>query len=120
MRTFRNTIFAVGAAVAIAASGSAFAHSKKMKAVPQDGAVLDEAPQRIEVMMTTPLRLTMVTLVGAEGGEVPTDFKLDMQLTEMLSVTPDALAAGSYTFSWRGLSQDGHPTSGQIRFEVKR
>ncbi|MEM7743992.1 MAG: copper resistance CopC family protein [Pseudomonadota bacterium] len=115
-----NSRQVVGAFLTVALSwgSSAAAHSTKEKTEPADGAVITTAPTTIGMTFDSPMRVTMITLTDAEGGEYPVDRTDGM--VPVMSFTADVppLQRGTYTVEWRGLADDGHAMDGSFSFKI--
>ncbi len=106
------------AALLLAFATAATAHSSIDATRPADGASLDAPPEEIRIRFEQPIRITMVRITDDSGDEY--DLTYDRgEATEMLVGTPESLPSGAYTVEWRGLSEDGHPASGEIGFRVE-
>ena len=102
---------------ALAASPAALAHSDTGGTTPADGAVVSEV-EVIELGFDKPMRITQMILSGPDG---PVELDRDTGLDPVMSlraVPVTALQAGDYSVEWRGLSSDGHPMQGTVRFTV--
>lgn len=105
--------------LALAAAPGASAHATLMSTDPADGAVLDEAPQRVAATFNEPMQDTFaaMTVVGPEGnlwstGEAEVD-------GPVVSVAVKPLGpAGTYTANYRATSADGHVVQGSWSFEL--
>ncbi|SDD86933.1 hypothetical protein SAMN04488239_11177 [Ruegeria marina] len=94
------------------------AHSDKESTIPADGAILERAPTHIEMTFDSPMRLTMVRLTDAEGGDIELQRSDGMAPVTQFQAVPATLLPGAYTVEWRGLSGDGHPMQGSFSFEI--
>lgn len=107
-------IFAVGTGVAPAA-----AHAELLGTTPENGAVLEEAPERAELLFNEPVRLIdgAIHLFPGEGGD-PTQLEARVTDTTVLIDLPAELDDGPYALSYRIVSADGHPLGGAITFQI--
>ncbi len=97
--------------------GSARAHSELRRSVPAPGAVLVQAPARIELVFNERVQLTALRLHRSGGEEVVLPRRtLRAADSEMIALPP--LAAGDYRVEWRIISADGHPAGGAIPFRI--
>lgn len=94
------------------------AHSEKEGTTPADGALLTESPEMIHMVFNTPMRITMVRLVGADGAELPIARGTGLEPSLEFHAEPGLLAPGGYTVQWRGLASDGHAMQGSFSFEL--
>jgi methionine-rich copper-binding protein CopC len=112
-------IASLAAALALAVCGGALAHSKKETTVPADGARLDAPPAVIAMEFDAPMRITLVSLTEATGGEVELAPVTGPRPATRFEATPPPLGPGDYRVDWRGLAEDGHPMEGGFSFTVE-
>ncbi|MGH8879762.1 MAG: copper resistance CopC family protein [Stackebrandtia sp.] len=112
---------AAGAAAALVLSVSpAYAHASLIDSDPSDGETLESAPDTVTLEFSEPLDApsTHLGLVGPDGTEVPTGTPQVLDNAATLAVSlPDP---GTYTVSYRLVSQDGHPIDGSISFTTEQ
>lgn len=118
MRRHPRIMLAAAAALALSAAAG-WAHSKKEKTIPADGAVLEAAPETIGMTFDKPMRVTMLRLTDAEGAERAVTRSDGMAPVTAFEAAPAALGPGAYTVEWRGLAEDGHPMEGRFSFEIR-
>jgi hypothetical protein len=106
-----------GLAALLLAPALAFGHASKTETTPSDGATLSSAPQTLELAFDSPVRVTTVALTDAAGERYEVDYSRGQPVTAF-TATPADLPPGTYTVEWRGLSDDGHPTSGSFSFTI--
>ncbi|MEZ5652538.1 MAG: copper resistance protein CopC [Burkholderiaceae bacterium] len=94
------------------------AHSKRMATVPADGAVLQAAPDTIEMTFSRPVRLTLIRLTDADGKRYEVSRPDGTAAVKRFEGKPVPLGPGAYVVKWRGLSDDGHPLDGEFRFRI--
>jgi len=111
---------AIVAAVMVAVTGVAFAHSKQEVTVPHDDAVLATPPDVVSIAFDAPMRITVIRLTSEAGDTFELERSDDMQPVTDFRATPPVLPNGRYTVEWRGLSADGHAMKGRFSFEVAR
>jgi methionine-rich copper-binding protein CopC len=110
---------AVALFVALAATGSAFAHAKMKASIPADGATVPAGLSQIELTFSHPMRLTLVRLHrAADDADVPLPGALPKSFAEAATVPVDTLTAGAYEVSWTAVSEDGHVMKGHFAFKV--
>ncbi|MCC3296167.1 copper resistance protein CopC [Arthrobacter sp. zg-Y411] len=109
-------LFAVFAGLLLSAPPAA-AHDELTGSVPADGAVLDSAPEAVELTFSnTPAAIGSEVRVLAEDGTDWADGDvriLDNTATQRLR---DGAPAGTYTVQWRVVSSDAHPIEGTFGF----
>lgn len=93
------------------------AHSPLSGVVPADQSVHDTVPATVDLTFAAGMRLTRVALDhdGAPSGDL--DIPPGGFVTEYTLPLID-LGPGTYTFTWRGLSADGHALQGSFGFSV--
>ncbi len=100
-------------------STTAAAHSPLDTANPTDGQIVAEAPKELTLAFKGNIRLTRVTITGA-------DLKRDLSLDGFAGFLSDyaiplpTLGQGSFQIEWRGLGDDGHPMKGTLSFVVQQ
>ena len=101
-----------------------YAHALLKKSAPSANAVLEHAPNKIELWFTEAVELsgTHVTLVAPNGHEIPLAGLAfpGADHADVVATVPDSLAAGKYTVQWHAAAaDDGHPSSGSFAFTVQ-
>ncbi|HTO44720.1 MAG TPA: copper resistance CopC family protein [Burkholderiales bacterium] len=96
---------------------AAQAHAHLEKSTPADGSTLAAAPATLELTFSEPARLTALSIRRDEGAEQAVRV-LPTAAERTQRVALPALAAGTYTFTWRVLAADGHVSSGVVRFTI--
>jgi len=108
-------VLPVLAVVAIAAP--AWAHSELHSSVPVSGALLDWAPEQIELHFNDGVQLTARRLRHVDGDEIALPRRpIAEARTEKIGLPP--LQPGDFRAEWRIISADGHPVGGVIPFIV--
>lgn len=98
--------------------GAVWAHAQLVSSDPADGAVLDRAPEEIELVFNERVDVVVdgVRLLAADGDpRVLTAGSDDAVVTAVL---PEGLPDGSYAVSYRVVSADGHPVTGAVTFQL--
>lgn len=118
MRT-RTLIPALMAAlfVLVATATGALAHAGLIAANPSEGSVAATAPAAVLLTFTEPVSPIAFSLVGV-GGAPSVLAATSGDGANVTVALPDRLAGGSYLFSWRVTSEDGHPVNGTIGFAI--
>jgi copper transport protein len=108
---------AMGALVVLAAPASA--HASLESTEPASGAVLDDAPDRIELRFTESVQVDddSVRLFDASGARVETGGAQHPE-GRVVVVPLGALDDGGYVVAWKVVSADGHPIGGGFTFRV--
>jgi copper transport protein len=101
----------------LAVIGVAHAHAHLLQANPADGSVLSRPPTSFEFKFNEAATLTALSLQKA-GGSVEKVPLSSVKAATDISVAAPALGPGSYTLTYRVLSDDHHIVSGQLQFKV--
>lgn len=110
---------AVMAASALAAA-PAWAHADLTSTTPDDGAILDAPPSRIDLTFSEPLITAAATVVVTnDQGVVVTRDRSRVDGTSVSVPWPPELPPGDYTIAFRVVSGDGHPIKGTSRFTLR-
>lgn len=111
-------VVATLAGVLALAASPASAHSDLVSTDPDEGAVLDEAPDVARLTFDEPVRTAgdAVRLFDASSNELESSARAIGTVVEI--DLPSELAEGSYVVSWRVISADGDPVSGALTFSV--
>lgn len=97
--------------------GAAWAHASLNATDPQDGAVVETAPQRLSLTFSEPVSPLSLRLVRPDGSSVPLDrFAVKDRTVEIEA--PSDLGRGTHVLSWRVVSADGHPVGGSVVFSI--
>lgn len=99
---------------------SAVAHDALIGATPADGAVLDTAPDRIELEFSAQPRGTYDTVALSKDGEVIVSTSPTVERNVLsIDIPSDArLTDGEYTVGYQITSSDGHATRGSYTFTL--
>ena len=97
--------------------GVAHAHAHLLQATPADGSVLTQAPATFTFKFDEAATLTALTLQKAGEAEQKLPIPESKAATQ-ISVAAPTLGPGSYTLTYRVLSDDHHIVSGHIQFKV--
>ena len=97
---------------------SAGAHAHLVQATPANGAVLTQPPSEFRLQLNEPARLTALSL--QKDNEAPRKLGgLSSAPSAQWVIAAPKLAPGSYTLSYRLLSDDSHIMSGSIKFRIR-
>ncbi len=117
---FLALLLATLALVLVVPPTPVLAHAALLYTLPANGAVLAQAPRSVQLVFGEPVALVHdgLQLYDGSGGHstVPAE-QLDATVNATL---PSNLPEGSYTLSWRVISDDSHPISGVLSFTVGR
>ncbi|MFW6773373.1 copper resistance CopC family protein [Nocardioides sp. CPCC 205120] len=100
----------------LALAAPAQAHASLVSSTPEDGATLDGAPTEVALQFSGEVRApAYVVVTGPAGDVVDGDPVIDGDtVTQPLG---DGIEGG-YTIAYRVVSEDGHPISGQLTYQV--
>lgn len=106
------------AVVLVMAAAAVQAHAHLKQSTPAEGAVVTEMPATIELTFSESARVTAVSIQKDQEPKqtlkAPTG-----TAAEHISVAVPKLVPGSYTLTWRVVSEDdGHIMSGELHFKV--
>ena len=103
------------ALVTFAVTASAHAHLEKSS--PADGSVMMTSPSSIVLSFSEAARLTALSIQRAD--EAKQNLKpFPTAAARQISVPLPPLKPGAYSLTWRVLSDDGHVTTGTLRFTL--
>lgn len=102
----------------LGASG-ANAHDELEKSVPASGAKLNSAPQQVVLTFSdTVQNVGSKVVVKDSSGKQVQDGAAKVSGDTVTQALSGADADGSYAVTWRAVSADGHPVSGNFSFSV--
>ena len=104
----------------VLAVATAMAHLAATKTMPNADTVVVESPPKIQVWFTQDPD-PAVSQLGLEGpaGKVELGDTTVADEKSLMAMVPSALAAGSYTVTWRTAGDDGHVRRGDFVFTVR-
>jgi methionine-rich copper-binding protein CopC len=98
-------------------------HLRLQKSAPAKGEVLLAAPKVVQLWFSLPpeMAVTAIKLAAADGKAITVSAprRGTGAKDPVEADIKQALAAGSYTVSWKTSSKDGHPITGDFAFTVK-
>jgi methionine-rich copper-binding protein CopC len=98
-------------------AGVAYGHAHLLQATPADGTVLKEAPASFAFQFNEAATLTSLTL--QKESQTPQKISdLPTKPSAQFNIPAPKLDSGSYTLTYRVLSDDNHIMSGTIKFKV--
>jgi methionine-rich copper-binding protein CopC len=111
-------ILSLVSGLALATFGvTASAHAHLQRASPADGSVVTTSPSRIVLNFSAAARLTVASIQKSD--EPRQNLKaLPATAARQISIPLPQLTPGSYSVTWRVVSEDGHVTSGTLRFTL--
>ena len=99
------------------AASNAAAHTHLQKSDPADGSTLQAAPAGFVLSFSEAARLTVLSL-QKDAGPAQKIAPLPTAAARQITVPAPRLAPGTYTLSWRVLSDDGHVMPGKLTFTI--
>ena len=116
--TFR--VLGCSSVLVMLAVATAMAHLAATKTMPDADAVVAEPPSQIQVWFTQdPDPAVSQLVLEGPAGEVELGDTTVADEKSLMAMVPSALAAGSYTVSWRTAGDDGHVRRGDFAFTVR-
>jgi methionine-rich copper-binding protein CopC len=97
-------------------SASAFAHVGLVSSLPNNGAMLSQAPTTLELAFTAPVRLVKLTLQDEKLQSIPLTLPASTSSQAAFSFTLPVLTATHYTVNWMIMGDDGHKMKGNMSF----
>ncbi|ONH56287.1 copper resistance protein CopC [Frankia sp. CcI49] len=103
-------------AALLAAPRAAWAHSTVLRTEPGDGSTVNAPPDRISLVFNEPVWTDYATVVvtGSDGRTLQTGPPQVIETT--LTVPLRGATPGGYHVTWRVVSADGHPITGEFSF----
>ena len=119
LRRTAATVSAVGALTALGLAPAA-AHDEVLSTSPEQGAVLESAPEQIELSYSGEIMdIGHQVLVTGPDGQPVTEGPLERDGSQVLQPLAEAGSEeGTYQVVWRVVSSDGHPIEGTYTYEV--
>lgn len=115
---FRAALLAATVSLLLASS-PLWAHAHVSTTQPEAGAILEQAPEQLELQFDSPIRITQFDVTGPEGLVELSEDPIGASAERHVAVPADTLAPGDYEVVWRGIAEDGHAMSGGYRFAIQ-
>ena len=112
---------ALAAVLAFGASNSAEAHAALVRSQPGSRAVLQRAPERIELCFNEAVepKFSSLRIERKPGSVIPVGDLVSSGDAKCISVLSPSLEPGVYTVHYRVLSRDGHVIEYGYQFTIK-
>lgn len=94
----------------------AAAHAVLVSSTPAQGERLSKSPQVLSLRFSEAVSRVDATLVGRDGEQVR--LRTVVAGGDVSAELISTLADGAYAFTWRAVSEDGHPVSASVVFSV--
>ena len=119
LRRTAATLSAVGALTALGLVPAA-AHDEVLSTSPEQGAVLESAPEQIELSYSGEIMdIGHQVLVTGPDGQSVTEGPLERDGSQVIQpLAETGSEEGTYQVVWRVVSSDGHPIEGTYTYEV--
>lgn len=101
----------------LAGTAGALAHASLATADPADGAVVETAPSEIALTFSEMVSPLVMRLVAPDGTSLDLS-GVSYSGSTLRVALPAGLADGTHVFSWRVVSEDGHPVGGSVVFSI--
>ena len=113
-------VLAAAAYAVLFSTSPAQAHASLIGTDPEEGAVLEVAPETITFTFDEAVTLPPagVTVYDAKGKEVTSEATASGTEMQVALAEASSLGDGTYVVAWRAVSADGHPISGSLTFAV--
>lgn len=113
-------VLAAAAYAVLISISPAQAHATLIGTDPEEGAVLEVAPETITFTFDEAVTLPPagVTVFDAKGKEVTSEATASGTEMRVALAKASSLGDGTYVVAWRAVSADGHPISGSLTFAV--
>ena len=96
----------------------ALAHSKITTTVPENAAVVGDAPENITLTFANKIRLIKVEMTYQDHPPVAMDVGGYKSFATEFVIPNIPMGPGTYKIEWRGLGGDGHAMTGEFMFTV--
>lgn len=97
---------------------TAYAHTGLKSSIPEDKAVLKQAPDTVTLEFHSAVHLLKLQLVNDKDEELKLDFQPKSEAAARFSQPLPGLKAGNYTVKWISMGKDTHKISGEFSFEL--
>jgi copper transport protein len=101
----------------LAGMTGALAHASLASADPADGAMVAEAPSEVALTFSEIVSPLVLRLVAPDGASRDLE-EVAFNGNTLRVALPGGLADGTHVFSWRVVSEDGHPVGGSVVFSI--
>ncbi|MGO1907188.1 MAG: copper resistance CopC family protein [Brevibacterium aurantiacum] len=106
------------AALSVFAFAPASAHDQLVSSNPEDGSKVDQQPEWIEMTFSGDIQEVGSEVKVVIDGKNVSAGELTVDGKKLSVALPDNLKPGDYKVTWRVVSQDGHPISGDYDFTI--
>ena len=97
-------------------ASTVLADASMHKTYPQDGAMLMQQPEKLELNFDSETRLVSVKMFDSKNKPVAVKFKPSSAVNKNYEVKLPVLKADSYRVEWMVIGRDGHKMKGSFGF----
>lgn len=120
IRTLRGTATVALALALLVPSGPAAAHTDLESSSPAEGEIRQGPPEEITLTFSEPVSVDLAVIALTSGDGEPERLAPEQIDPTTIGVAPgDAERFGSWTVAYRVVSDDGHPITGTVEFNVR-
>ncbi|MAY02875.1 MAG: hypothetical protein CMQ38_07865 [Gammaproteobacteria bacterium] len=103
---------------AIFNSNKLLAHAALQQTTPENGAVMHQAPENLNLNFSEAVRLLQVSVIDSESHTIDINFRPTANFGEGFSVDIPPLSAETYIVNWTAMGEDSHRIEGEFSFVV--
>ena len=112
-------LFAFVMAAGLLTLGSvASAHTDLASSAPANGAVINQAPEKLELHFTEAVQLLKFSMTDGKNSAVAVEFKPSAEKVNHFEIALPTLKEDRYTASWSAMGSDGHLVEKAFAFTV--
>jgi len=113
-----GVVAVLAALAALGFAGPAVAHDVLISSDPADGSTVQVAPQTVTLTFDQPVQdfEPVVTVTGPDGQSYQSGSPT-VDSTVVTNAVSPLTAAGEYAIAYRVVSADGHPVTGEVKFQ---
>jgi len=113
-----GVVAVLAALAAVGFAGPAAAHDVLISSDPADGSTVQVAPQTVTLTFDQPVQdfEPVVTVTGPDGQSYQSGSPT-VDSTVVTNAVSPLTAAGEYAIAYRVVSADGHPVTGEVKFQ---
>jgi copper transport protein len=106
------------AVLLLLSTGPTLPHASLLSAVPADRSIVATAPEEFRLVFNEPVSPLVLKLIASERKPIFLE-QYRAEGRALIVRAPPSLNAGTYLFSWRVISTDGHPIGGSLIFSIE-
>ncbi|MGG1677093.1 copper resistance protein CopC [Neobacillus sp. NRS-1170] len=97
----------------------ASAHTQLTGSTPAEGGIISDELKEITLNFAEKIENLSTMKLLKDGTEIPFNL-VQIQAEKMIGTLPEPLENGAYVIQWNIAGNDGHPITGEIKFQVQR